>query len=750
MMHLYTNLLKRGLLLLLIVFSSMLSFSTTYYVSNVGNDSNSGLSADLPWKTLNKVNSQAFKSGDQILFKKGHSFYGSLIINSSGAPGSPITIGAYGLGANPIITGFKSIGTWKNLGGNIWESAYTVSNLSECNMVAINGVNTPMGKTPNTSFYAVSSGRSKTSVTSTELTGSPNWTGAEIVLRSSHWTYEQRIVTSQSGNTINWSGNTVYDLAIGEAFFIQNDPRVLDIQNEWYYNNSTRKIQVYSMSMPTNVKVASVDYLVTLHGDYIKVDGLDFSGANLCAIYNEMNTRNNLTIQNCNISFSGTIAINVNGKNIVIANNTILNSNGKSINSSNSNNIIVRNNFTQNNALYGGMGTSIGAFTASIDVEGSTKVIIEYNRILNSGQCGINPSRSDSVLIKNNYIDNFGFLLDDAGGIHTGNPNGASQTGCKIVGNIILNGIGMWQGFNKTSNDQATGIYLDDNSQYWEVSDNSVANCVYYGLLFNNAKYNYIHDNTFYNNGIQMNLHDILGGHCEFNTITNNKFISKTASQCVAQFMFAVDYIPTNETLDYNYYARPIDSGKTFRVYYATLPGVSQTFASWQANSGQDAHSQQSPITITNVNDLQFEYNASKTIKVIALSQPMIDVKGTKYPSSITLQPYASAVLMKDNGILKDVEIVSSTEVTGMENQADQMKIDIFPNPGDGKFTVRFSQFPDARSRIDILDISGRKITSRIILETSENFNLEGHAAGVYFVKSIIGSKEIVQKLILN
>ena len=70
---------------------------TIYYVSNsVGNDSNSGLSANAPWKTLKKVNGNSFLPGDAVLFKRGDSWNGTLVPTSSGEAGKPILFGAYG------------------------------------------------------------------------------------------------------------------------------------------------------------------------------------------------------------------------------------------------------------------------------------------------------------------------------------------------------------------------------------------------------------------------------------------------------------------------------------------------------------------------------------------------------------------------------------------------------------------------------------------------------------------------------
>jgi hypothetical protein len=87
---------------------------------------------------------------------------------------------------------------------------------------------------------------------------------------------------------------------------------------------------------------------------------------------------------------------------------------------------------------------------------------------------------------------------------------------------------------------------------------------------------------------------------------------------------------------------------------------------------------------------------------------------------------------------------------TSISSFEELVKIDLFPNPGNGKVTVRFSQMPDAGSRIDILDLSGRRIVSREISDISEEFNLENQSAGLYLVKSIIGTYNNTQKLIIN
>ena len=112
-------------MLLVLSFFTMIPISAlwaaTYFVDATGgSDSNNGLSTGLPWKTIAKVNASSFSAGDSILFKKGETWRETLIVPSSGSAGNVITFGAYGSGANPIITGSTNI-TGFAQSGLIWD-----------------------------------------------------------------------------------------------------------------------------------------------------------------------------------------------------------------------------------------------------------------------------------------------------------------------------------------------------------------------------------------------------------------------------------------------------------------------------------------------------------------------------------------------------------------------------------------------------------------------------------------------------
>ena len=81
---------------------------TTYYVSNSGSDSNSGVSTSSPWKSVAKVVSfePSLRAGDCVLFQRGGIWSEQLSIsNVHGSQTNPITFGNYGSGNRPVLDG---------------------------------------------------------------------------------------------------------------------------------------------------------------------------------------------------------------------------------------------------------------------------------------------------------------------------------------------------------------------------------------------------------------------------------------------------------------------------------------------------------------------------------------------------------------------------------------------------------------------------------------------------------------------
>ena len=112
---------KKGLILVILFMSVIVACNgiaaapksgvgQDYYIdSGSGDDNNSGMSENSPWKTLDKVSSMTFQPGDNIYFKRGSSYEGSVTINGDGTASSPITISAYGIGNAPSFTNPRNV-----------------------------------------------------------------------------------------------------------------------------------------------------------------------------------------------------------------------------------------------------------------------------------------------------------------------------------------------------------------------------------------------------------------------------------------------------------------------------------------------------------------------------------------------------------------------------------------------------------------------------------------------------------------
>jgi uncharacterized repeat protein (TIGR02059 family) len=652
----------RKVLTVFLCLVSIIASATDYYVSSSGSDSANGLSSSTSWQTIAKVNAvfSGLNPGDRILFKRGDIFTGALIISRSGLSGSPITIGAYGTGVNPIINGFTTITDWNNYGSGIYSKA--ISCESNPNMVTINGVNTPIGRWPNSGFLFIDSHISNTSITDAALPSSPDWTGAEVIIRKNSYIWDRNAITEHNGSTLTYKSGSYYESTNGFGYFIQNDIKTLDQLGEWYYDGTTFYMY-FGTASPVNyvVKVSSIDQLACLlDKNYITFDNISFEGANVYAI--QISNSNYITVKNCSINFTGGTAIygpwNGTSLNCVITNSTITNSNNSGIKLNGDHaNASITNNIVKNSGTIIGMGGNGDETYVGVSLYGNNS-LAQYNSVENSGYMGIQFG-GDNTVISNNLVDNFNLVKNDGGGIYTYAASGTAMTGRKVTNNVVLNGKGYDEGL-PVKETFAHGIYLDGPVKNITVANNSVGHCTLSGIYLHNSHEVIISNNTLFDNG---NGDDNIGSqllfiHDSFSpddpirnvTMNNNIFFVRTESQLLFAFSTTSNDISRFGTADYNCYAKPINNtciAKTWDAgWYSTA--VYHSLANWQSFTGQDKNSYISPLAITDVNKIRFEYNASSSNKLIALDGSYIDVKGVKYSGSITLLPYTSAVLMVD------------------------------------------------------------------------------------------------------
>ncbi len=598
----------------------------TYYVSTTGNDQNNGLSLSGAWQTLGKVSAADLEPGDKVLFKRGDVFTGSLTLSRSGLPGNPIVIGAYGSGEKPVISGLTGIRGWVSLGGNIWEAP--LAGGAYVNTVVVSNRLQGMGRYPNIDaanrgYLTYNSPVGSSGITGSTDAGTTNWTGAELVIRKQHWVIDRGKILKHSGQQISYSGTPPNNGGTaGFGYFIQNDPKTLDRQHEWYYNPQAQTLRMYSSVNPAtlNVRASTTDVLVAVSGQsYITFDNIAFSGGDASNLY-LFNTRFNV-IRYCDFDFMGQDGITGDGSsytNIQYCTFTNSNSNAcyfKSVTSGlETNYTTISHCAIKNMGLLPGMGGQNDDQHVGIHCHNTS--LVEYCTLDSIGGNAI-IFRGDSSVVRYNYITNFNLTVDDAAGIYS--HGGFDKKGREVYGNVIINGRGAPEG-TADGYSGSSGIYIDDLSANVNIHDNTVADCARAGIHLHNSHEITIRRNTVYNCTIQV-LFDHTGfpDHPFRNmNVKSNILFSAQPSQMLVYHQTLADDIRRFGAFDSNYYARPIDPSGVIYTQYDDGTGALGAYydlPSWKKVYGWDLHSSTpqpfEPYKVTNATGPNLVTNGS-------------------------------------------------------------------------------------------------------------------------------------------
>ena len=579
----------------------------TYYVSSsTGNDDYNSTQAQnpaTPWRTITKVNAYTgLVAGDSVLFKRGEIFDGNIVINKSGSSSLPITYSAYGAGDKPIINGFTTLTNWTLVSTGVYQTSCT-SCATGLNMVTVNGINTPMGRTPNTGYLSYESFYGATTITDNELSSSPNWTGAEVVIRHNHWILTRHPITSHSNHTLTYGGSRDYNGQNDYGYFIQNDPRTLDQLGEWYFNPTTKNLQMYfGSNSPSNyvIKASTTDYTADISSkNYIVLDNLSLQGANVAGV--NLYIAHNNKIQNCDVYFSGRDGIlawaannfKVENNNIQFTNNGGINIDGDSP--------LIRNNTVQDIGIIPGMGDKYQGIRTN-----GPAPLLEYNTLNNLGYVGITFSGYDNAIVRYNVVRHFCQTVDDGGGIYTWTNSTAQENGMKVYNNIVLYGGGANELLGTPSyTPSEDGIYMDGLSNNVEIYNNTVAYMYGLGIHLNTPRWMNIHNNTIYDNNVaQIQIANIddsdVPTYATGNIITNNIFYSKTDTQSNIMLVDSTNNIFNFGTSQSNNLSRPINNNYKFSAFTASTGWLGKFYniTSWRSEVGQDSTSTEIPITI--------------------------------------------------------------------------------------------------------------------------------------------------------
>lgn len=109
----------KQLILIIFLFIASITNAATYRVATDGSGN---------YTTIAQVNAASFSAGDSVLFRRGDTWRGTLLLPSGGSSGNHVIYGAYGTGPKPKFYGSEVETSWTNVSGNIWES---VSNFTD-------------------------------------------------------------------------------------------------------------------------------------------------------------------------------------------------------------------------------------------------------------------------------------------------------------------------------------------------------------------------------------------------------------------------------------------------------------------------------------------------------------------------------------------------------------------------------------------------------------------------------------------
>lgn len=643
-----------------------------YYVSENGDDSRTATQAQnplTPWKTISKINASTFNSGDSVLFKRGETFYGKIIVPSSG-----IKFGAYGTGAKPIITGLTQVSSWTSLGGNIWESAAITTSLTSMNMVTVNDVFTPRGRYPNADAanegWNTIDAHTSTTLVDTTAGAMPSWaTGATVHARYDRWLYGTGVVTSKPTSTsIAFSSSSLTALQNGWGWFLDNHVSTLNKQGEWYFNPTTKKLRMYSTTNPgSTVKGSTGDYLVTgTSKSNISFSDIDFNGSNADGI--TISGGSGWTFTDCKISNITGIGLFVSSfsgfHHLTVTRDTLKFIGNKGIETNNNFTTIQDSHFediAMNHGYIGGgegfngnaiAGRHIDSF---FTVQRST-----FKRIGMSGvgfKNDINQDYSNYIYILYNEMDSVNMNKDDDGGIYTvqEDTNHLPYHHRYIIGNKITNALGNYYGTwypNGLLFSSGGGIYLDRYSENIHADSNDVEGSGRYGMFWNYGVKNCTAiANILINNGTKM-LTDLRG--CQFFFNEDARRIRNNVIKQNQMWAFGTQNLiysanKGSETLnpgimDSNYYA--VFSTKTTAWKMQTSAGT--TNRNWSQWKGLGFDNRGDTILTTSTSVIKTDYASSGLVKVVNLSgYKWIDPKKQTYSQFVVLPPYRSIALKR-------------------------------------------------------------------------------------------------------
>lgn len=332
--------------LLLLFFASQI-MATSYYFANNGSDTNNGLSAETPWKSLYKIRQLALKPGDI--------FVGSITIAHSGTNKSPIKISSYANGPKPVLTGAVLIHNWKQKSDKIYETTFEqpIYSLFEGNH------RLTLARWPNSGYFRIDAG-DKVSLTDNRfMTIDYDLADATARIKSVDWQSETMTVKEHVNDKIIFNEKMIYSCKKDYGYILDNKYEFLDRNEEWFYDKDNATLYGYFHRKPKNIEANIIDTGIILEEgiENLIIENLYIEKFHTAGIYAKRFSQN-ITISHCELRHSMVYGINIEEgtKNIAINNCHISDIPGRGISTLEASNLLIENNILKRIGLLPGYG----------------------------------------------------------------------------------------------------------------------------------------------------------------------------------------------------------------------------------------------------------------------------------------------------------------------------------------------------------------------------------------------------------
>jgi hypothetical protein len=470
------------------------------FVSPTGSDSNTGAIAS-PFKTIQKAATVAL-AGDIVKIREGV-YRETVTPANSGTSGNPIIFEAYN-NENVVVSGADLVpNTWTDLGNSLFQTTLPMNSLGiGKDQLFVNGEMQVESRYPfvadetrqTRSQLLISTAGSGTNNNNGSGTGTLNhpdlakfpnnfWVGGRVNFAgSSGEVFQTGVITAHSGEQITFSF-TWFDVgyipSTGTAFYLWNKQPQTFNEREFFISTD-KKLSFHSSGginpSSLTVEMKRRQLAFELAGkSYIVIRHISLFAGSINTIVNNaqsLNAGTGIVIDSVNAKYvshyrvldgnpyiDGTIdsGFNIKGSLNEVRNSRIQFSAGNAISLGGNSNKVINNLILDVN--YAGSDCA-GVFTDTVFSQ-NTGHIIEQNSVIGSGRGGIVFRKSNGGRISYNFIDQYGKLCNDLGGLYTWGADGKQL---EVAYNLVKG----------TSGKLSVGIYLDANSINYIVHHNLV------------------------------------------------------------------------------------------------------------------------------------------------------------------------------------------------------------------------------------------------------------------------------------